>query len=316
MSCEQYVCAVILPCSILMDERDVDIQSLNQPLDGARQMAQVGDAGKQAGVHYRWSIECYSQQYRGDYGLTHGLALSDTVWHDKYVKKYTHKAFQKGILRCADASPPLQPDTDKSSTALTCAVAVQIDPAFYAEYTRERDKFFSENTQDRYQKRKEYFILVGPDGRTINSGNPEFERLDRGVVMIDGRQTMLPFVRTTWEGHDGKSPIDSMVEEELAADTKYLVKFRESEPPCIADWQCTAMMCCPLNMCLAPLWLYSMSKYRHKRTHTFKKTVGAFERRERTVVEMHSDNIPGRMQDVVNTMTGGLTGHLQAGGRW
>ena len=77
-----------------------------------------------------------------------------------------------------------------------------------------------------------------------------------------------------------------------------------------------AMMCCPLNMCLAPLWLYSMSKYRHKRTHTFKKTVGAFARRERTVVEMHSDNIPGRMQDFVNHMTGGLTGHFQAGGRW
>ena len=138
-----------------MDERDVDIQSLNQPLDGARQMAQVGDAGKQAGVHYRWSITCYSEQYRGDYGN------SGTVWDDDYAKKYTHKAFQKGILRCADASPPLQPDTDKSSTALTCAVAVQIDPAFYAEYTRERDKFFSENTQDRHQERKEYLILVG-----------------------------------------------------------------------------------------------------------------------------------------------------------
>jgi len=81
------------------------------------------------------------------------------------------------------------------------------------------------------------------------------------------------------------------------------VKFRESEPPCIADWQCTAMMACPLNMCLAPLWLYSMSNYRPKQKHTFKKTVGAFESREPTVVEMHSDNIPGLTQDFVNRLT-------------
>jgi hypothetical protein len=63
------------------------------------------------------------------------------------------------------------------------------------------------------------------------------------------------------------------------------------------------MMACPLNMCLAPLWLYSMSNYRPKQKHTFKKTVGAFESREPTVVEMHSDNIPGLTQDFVNRLT-------------
>jgi hypothetical protein len=56
-------------------------------------------------------------------------------------------------------------------------------------------------------------------------------------------------------------------------------------------------------MCLAPLWLYSMSNYRPKQKHTFKKTVGAFESREPTVVEMHSDNIPGLTQDFVNRLT-------------
>lgn len=159
-----------------------------EPLDGASQMTQLGDAGKQARVLYRWSIKCYSEQYRGD------SSTNPNVITPEYDKSYTHKAFQKGILRCEDASPPLEPETDKSGTVLTCGVAVQINPAFYAEYTRERDKFFSENTQDRHQVRIEYFILVGCDGRTWQY-NHNFETLDRGVVMIDGRQTMLPFVK-------------------------------------------------------------------------------------------------------------------------
>jgi len=138
VSCSALACAALWPCGIFEDTRsaideikDEHDNVLNQLLDGVGGMTQYGDACKQASVQYHWSIECFSEQYVGDQFTT----------FSKYQKLYTHKAFEIGILRCLDASQPLQPGaTDKSFITLTTEVDVQIDPAFRAEYAREREK--------------------------------------------------------------------------------------------------------------------------------------------------------------------------------
>jgi len=138
VSCSALACAALIPCAIFMDGRgmmdetkDENDNVLSQILDGVGGMTQYGDACKQASVQYHWSIECFSEQYVGDQFTT----------FSKYQKLYTHKAFETGILRCLDASQPLQPGaTDKSFITLTTEVDVQIDPAFRAEYAREREE--------------------------------------------------------------------------------------------------------------------------------------------------------------------------------
>ena len=58
VSCGQLVCAAVLPCSILMDERadPDDVQSDGETgiHVGVSQMMQVGNALKQARVQYCW----------------------------------------------------------------------------------------------------------------------------------------------------------------------------------------------------------------------------------------------------------------------
>ena len=75
-----------------------------------------------------------------------------------------------------------------------------------------------------------------------------------------------------------------------------------------ADWQCAAACFCPFNMFLAPLWLHKMANYVDKQCHVVKKNLTSFERRGQTEVLLHSDNIPGLGQDIMNLFTGGLTG--------
>jgi len=75
-----------------------------------------------------------------------------------------------------------------------------------------------------------------------------------------------------------------------------------------ADWQLAAACCCPFNMFLAPLWLHKMANYVDKQCHVVKKNLTSFERRGQTEVLLHSDNIPGLGQDIMNLFTGGLTG--------
>jgi len=138
VSCSALACAALIPCAIFMDGRgmmdetkDENDNVLSQILDGVGGMTQYGDACKQASVQYRWSIECFSEQYVGDSFTT----------TNRYKKLYTHKAFQIGMLRCLDASQPLQPGaTDKSFITLRTKVDVQIDPAFRAEYERKREE--------------------------------------------------------------------------------------------------------------------------------------------------------------------------------
>ena len=312
VSCGQLVCAAVLPCSIVMDERgeadDVD-GGLTGTHVGVGQMMQVGNALQQARVQYYWWIECYSWQYIGERMQTIDTLTST---HDsEYEKYFTHKASQKGMLRCVeavDASQPLSwPTTTKSVIMLTCGAKVQIDPAFLAEYNTEREKFFSENTQDKHQKRREYFTLVGEDEKTISDDKSSIQ----GEIMLDGRKTTLPGVTTQWDYDHGKPDKDPCV---TSNEAHHMVKLGESAKPCIADWQCTAMLACPFNMCLAPYWLYAMANYMDKQKHTINKTAIAFEKREQTVVHMHSDDIPGLMQDVMNHLTGGATGRYQIAG--
>ena len=285
-------------------------------------MMQVGNALQQARVQYCWWIECYSWQYVGERMQTIDTLTSS---HDReYEKYFTHKASQKGMLRCVeavDASQPLSwPTTTKSVIMLTCGAKVQIDPAFLAEYETEREKFFSENTQDKHQARREHFILVGEDEKTISAeectGSGPFQKLTedtsiQGEIMLDGRKTLLPAVTTNWDYQNGKPDKNPCV---TSNEANHMVKLGESAKPCIADWQCTAMLACPFNMFLAPYWLYAMANYMDKQKHTSNKTASAFDKREQTVVHMHSDDIPGLMQDVMNHMTGGLAGHYKTGG--
>ena len=138
VSCSALACAALIPCAIFDDTRsaideikDEHDNVLSQLLDGVGGMTQFGDACKQARVQYHWSIECFSKQYvgqrRGKWETTENL--------------YSHKAIQIGMLRCLDASQPLQPGvTDKSIIMLTTEVEMQIDPAFRTEYAREREK--------------------------------------------------------------------------------------------------------------------------------------------------------------------------------
>ena len=138
VSCSALACAALIPCAIFDDTRsaideikDEHDNVLNQLLDGVGGMTQFGDACKQALVQYHWSIECFSIQ---DIKNMRGVRIST-------YNLYTHKAIQIGMLRCLDASQPLQPGvTDKSMIMLTTEVDVQIDPAFRAEYAREREK--------------------------------------------------------------------------------------------------------------------------------------------------------------------------------
>ena len=315
VSCGQLVCAAVLPCSIVMDERgeadDVD-GGLTGTHVGVGQMMQVGNALQQARVQYYWWIECYSWQYIGERMQTIDTLTST---HDsEYEKYFTHKASQKGMLRCVeavDASQPLSwPTTTKSVIMLTCGAKVQIDPAFLAEYNTEREKFFSENTQDKHQKRMEHLILVGEDEKTHGKEKSTIQ----GEIKLDGRKTTLPSETREWDYEDGKPDSPCVTSNEA----NHMVKLgdTESAKPCIAHWQCTAMLACPFNMCLAPYWLHAMANYMDKQTHTVNKTAIAFEKREQTVVHMHSDDIPGLMQDVMNHLTGGATGRYQvAGGR-
>jgi len=317
VSCGQLVCAAVLPCSILMDERD-DVDGLTETFVGVSQMTQLGNALKQARVQYCWWIECYSEQYVGDVAIETVETLGTN-----HKRLTTHQASQKGMLRCVDASQPMSsPTTTKSVIMLTCGAKVQIDPAFLAEYSAEREKFFSENTQDKHQERREHFILVGEDEKTISAeeckGSGPFQKLTedtsiQGEIMLDGRKTTLPAVTTNWDYQNGKPDKNPCV---TSNEANHMVKLGESAKPCIADWQCTAMLACPFNMFLAPYWLYAMANYMDKQKHTSNKTAIAFDKREQTVVHMHSDDIPGLMQDVMNHMTGGLTGHFKTGGTW
>ena len=74
------------------------------------------------------------------------------------------------------------------------------------------------------------------------------------------------------------------------------------------DWQCTAACFCPFNMFLAPLWLYKMASYMDNQHYSVKKNPISFETRGETEVNLHSDNIPGPEQDIMNHLTCGLTG--------
>ena len=315
VSCGQLVCAAVLPCSILMDERadPDDVQSDGETgiHVGVSQMMQVGNALKQARVQYRWWIQCYSWQYIGENHLVTVDSIKREFKDGDYKKKPTHIASQKGMLRCVDASQPLSsPTTTKSVIMLTCGSKVQIDPAFLAEYETEREKFFSENTQDKHQKRMEHLILVGEDEKTHGKEKSTIQ----GEIKLDGRKTTLPSETREWDYEDGKPDSPCVTSNEA----NHMVKLgdTESAKPCIAHWQCTAMLACPFNMCLAPYWLHAMANYMDKQTHTVNKTAIAFEKREQTVVHMHSDDIPGLMQDVMNHLTGGATGRYQvAGGR-
>jgi len=66
-------------------------------------------------------------------------------------------------------------------------------------------------------------------------------------------------------------------------------------------------------MFLAPLWLHKMASYMDKQRHVVKKNLTSFERRGETEVLLHSDNIPGLGQDIMNSLTGGLTGKWATG---
>ena len=109
VSCSALACAALIPCAILMDARneinetkDEHDNVLSQLLEGAGGMTQYGDACKQAHEYY-WSIQCFSEQY------VNGCCCYDNM----HETVYTHKAFQVGMLRCLDASQPLQPGATK-----------------------------------------------------------------------------------------------------------------------------------------------------------------------------------------------------------
>ena len=53
-----------------------------------------------------------------------------------------------------------------------------------------------------------------------------------------------------------------------------------------------------------------MANYMDQQLYCVKKNANSFERRGETEVLFHSDNIPGLKQDIMNYMTGGLTGVL------
>ena len=139
MSCSALACAALIPCAIFEDTRsaideikDEHDNVLSQLLDGVGGMTQFGDACKQARVQYHWSIKCFRKPKIYSDGENRTRRSDNS---------YTHKAIQIGMLRCLDASQPLQPGvTDKSIIMLTTEVDVQIDPAFRAEYAREREK--------------------------------------------------------------------------------------------------------------------------------------------------------------------------------
>jgi len=48
-------------------------------------------------------------------------------------------------------------------------------------------RFFTANTQDKYQKRVEYFVLVGADQQNIAT-----DVGTQGIGMVNGRRTLLP----------------------------------------------------------------------------------------------------------------------------
>ena len=234
VSCGQLVFAAVLPCSILMDARSEGDDGLTETFVGVSQMTQLGNALKQARVQYYWWIECYSEQYVGDVAIE----TMETLGTD-HKRHTTHQASQKGMLRCVDASQPMSsPTTTKSVIMLTCGAKVQIDPAFLAEYSAEREKFFSENTQDKHQARREHFILVGEDGKTISDEELQ-ESIIQGEIMLDGRKTTLPSVTRNWDYEDGKPDKNPSV---TSNEANHMVKLGESAKPCMADWQCTAML--------------------------------------------------------------------------
>ena len=79
---------------------------LTETLVGVSQMTRVGNANKQARVQDCWWIECYSEIEVGNRESPKGTDI---------IRKRSHQASQKGMLRCVDTSQPLSsPTTTKS----------------------------------------------------------------------------------------------------------------------------------------------------------------------------------------------------------